>query len=136
MHFGPTRAADGPHKLDFIGDHLAIDFINTLRAVEPFEIFQTDEDVTSWLLSANVPPPRETANWPKGELLKKARQLREIASKAVQARKAGRRSSLVALNSFLEHAASHPQLMYGRGSKIAARKVYSRRTAEELLAPI
>jgi len=136
MHYGPTRAADGPHKLDFIGDHLAIDFINTLRAVEPFEVFQTDEDVKSWLLSAHVPPPRETANWPKGELLKKARQLREIASKAVQARKAGRRPSLVAINAFLEHATSHPQLVQGRGSKIETRKVYSGRTAEELLAPV
>ena len=49
MHSGPAN-----HKLDFIGDHLAINFINTLRAVEPLMYFQTDEDVMNWLHRAGV----------------------------------------------------------------------------------
>ena len=138
MRFGSTRAATGPQKLDFIGDHLAINFINTLRAGagEPFEVFKTDEDVKDWLVRAGVSIPSETANWPSGALLRKARQLRQIALKAVQARKARKRPSLDALNSFLEYSTSHPQLVLRPGSKIEIKKVYGDRTVEEFLALI
>ena len=138
MHSRPIRAAARPHKLDFIGDHLAINFINTLRTPlgKPFDVFKTDEDVRDWLLRAGVSTPSETAPWPPGTLLRKARKLREIAMKTVQARKAGKRPSLDALNSFLEHSTSHAQLVKSPGSKIEMKRVYSGRTIEEFLAPI
>jgi len=138
MHSRPVHAATGPHKLDFIGDHLAIDFINTLRTPlgVPFDAFKTDKDVRDWFLRAGVTTSLETANWPSGALLRKARQLREIALKAVQARKAGKRPSLDALNSFLEHSTSHPQLVMRPGPNIEIKRVYSGRTVEEFLAPI
>jgi predicted RNA-binding Zn ribbon-like protein len=128
----------GSHKLDFIGDHLAINFVNTLRTPQgkPFEVFKTDEDVRDWLVRAGVSTPPETANWPPGALLRKTRQLREIALKAVQARKEGKRPSLDALNSFLEYSISHPQLVMRRGSKIEIKRIHSGRTVEEFLAPI
>lgn len=138
MHSGPTRAAAGLHKLDFIGDHLAIDFINTLRTPlgEWYDVFETDKDVKDWLLRAGVSIPPKAANWPPGALLRKARQLREIALKAVEARKEGKRPSLDALNSFLKHSTSHAQLVMRQGSKIEIKRVYSVRTVEEFLAPI
>jgi predicted RNA-binding Zn ribbon-like protein len=138
MHSGPVRTASEPQKLDFIGDHLAINFINTLRTPSgvPFDVFKTDEDVRDWLLRAGVATRSETANWPPGTLLRKARQLREIALKAVQARKAGKRPSIDVLNSFLEHSTSYPQLVIRPGSKIEIKRVYSGRTVEEFLAPI
>lgn len=130
MHSGPAH-----HKLDFIGDDLAINFINTLRAVEPFEVFQTDEDVMDWLHRAGVSTPPKAADWPREALVEKARQLRDVALKTVEARKAGRRPSLDELNSFLEHSTSHPQLVR-RKSKIEIEKVYSGQSVEELFAPI
>ena len=129
------RSRPAHHKLDFIGDHLAINFINTLRAVEPFEVFQTDEDVMDWLRRAGVSTPQPPANWPTGALVENARHLRKVALKAVEARKAGKRASLAQLNSFLEHSNSHPQLVR-RKSKIEIDKIYSRGTVEEFLAPI
>jgi predicted RNA-binding Zn ribbon-like protein len=138
MHSGLIRAATRPHKLDFIGDHLAINFINTLRTPlgEPFDVFKTDDDVRDWLLRAGVSAPSKSANWRPGALLRKARQLRDTALKAVKARKAGKRPSLDALNSFLEHSTSHPELVMRRRSKIEIKRVYSGRTVEEFLAPI
>jgi predicted RNA-binding Zn ribbon-like protein len=130
MHLGPTQ-----HRLDFIGDHLALNFINTLRAVEPFEVFQTDEDVMDWLRRAGVSSLSKTPHWPAGTLVEKAHQLREIALKAVEARKAGKRPSLDALNLFLEYSTSHLRLVR-RKSKIEIEKVYGGRTVEEFLAPI
>ena len=135
MRAGITHGADG---LDFIGDHLAIDFINTLRAGtgEPVEVFKTDQDVRDWLLRADISAPAETANWPQGALLRKARQLREIALKAVRTRKAGKRPSLDALNSFLRHSNSRIQVVTRGGAKVETKRVYSGRTVEEFLAPI
>src|SRR5215469_2395193 len=138
MDSGPARVAPGPHQFDFIGDHLAVNFINTLRTPngELFEVFETDKDVRDWLRRAGVSTPSETANWPSGALVKKARELREIALKAVEAKKAGKRPRLDALNSFLEHSISYPQLAVRAGSKIEIVSVYRGRTAEEFLAPI
>jgi len=138
MHSGPTRAAAGLHQFDFIGDHLAINFINTLRTPngEPFEVFKTDKDVRDWLRRAGVSTPSETANWPPGTLVRKARQLREVALKAVEAKKAGRRPFLDALNSFFKHSTSHPQLVMRPESKIEIKRIYRGRTVEEFLAPI
>jgi predicted RNA-binding Zn ribbon-like protein len=138
MHFGPTGAAAGPHQLDFIGDHLAINFINTLRTPrgEPFEVLKTDEDVRDWLLRAGVSSPSKSIGWAPGSLTRKARQLREIALKAVQAKKAGKRPSLDALNAFLEHSSSHPHLVVRRGTKIEVQRIYRSRSIEEFLAPV
>jgi predicted RNA-binding Zn ribbon-like protein len=138
MQLRHARAAVEPRNLDFIGDHPAIDFINTLRTPfgEPFDAFQTDDDVKSWLVRAGLPVPSKNGRWPAGALVKKARQLREIALKAVQSRKAGKRPSLDALNIFLEHSASHPQLAVRPGLKIEITKIYSGATTEEFLAPV
>jgi len=133
-----TRATSGPHKLDFIGDHLAIDFINTFRTPQgvAFETFKSDEDVRDWLRRAGISTAPETRGWAQGELAKKARQLREVALKAVEARKADRRPRLDDLNSFLEQATSRPRLVMRRGSKMEIRRAYDSRTVEEFLAPI
>ena len=138
MHSWPTDAANGPHKLDFIGDHLAINFINTFRIEqgEPFDVFQTDEDVRDWMVRLDVPVHLGMESWPRGTLLRKARQLREIALKAVQAKKAEKRPSLNALNSFLEHSTSYPQVVTLARGKIEVKKNYSGRGAEGFLAPI
>ena len=82
-----------PDKLDFIGDHLAINFINTLRARlgEPFEVLKRDDDVRDWFRRAGLSRPSKSADWSHGALLRKARQLREIALTAIEVRKNGRR---------------------------------------------
>jgi predicted RNA-binding Zn ribbon-like protein len=138
MNSRNTRETNGPSSLDFIGDHLAVNFIDTLRTPGgvPFEVFKTDKDVKDWLRRAGVSTVSETARWPSGALLRKALRLREIALKAVQARKAGKRPRLDELNAFLEHATSHPQLVMRPASGIEIKKVYSARTVEEFLAPI
>lgn len=138
MRSASIHAATRPHRLDFIGDHLALDFINTLRAGEdePFEVFKTDEDVRDWLVRAGVSVPPQTGTLPSGALLQKARLLREVALKAVQSRRAGKRPSLDALNSFLKHSNSHLELVMLRGSNMEIKRLYRGQTAEEILAPI
>jgi predicted RNA-binding Zn ribbon-like protein len=138
MQSAEMRAGFDPHKLDFIGDHLALDFINTERAHlgELVELFKSDKDVKDWLSRAGVTMPAKIGPWKPGILVKKALQLRVIARMAIEAKKAGKRPSLDALNAFLEHAGSYPQIILYPRSRMEIRRIYGSRTAEEFLAPV
>src|SRR5262245_26818251 len=73
------RTSKHAHELDFIGDHLAIDFVNTVRAVggEVTDTLRSDGDVRVWLGLAAVPVAAKPSPWPAGTLLEAARRLRE-----------------------------------------------------------
>jgi predicted RNA-binding Zn ribbon-like protein len=138
MQSGPMGTDVSSDKLDFIGGHLAINFVNTLRARfgEPFEVFKRDDDVKDWFRRAGLSSPSKSANWSHGALLRKARQLREIALTSIEIRKNGKRPSLHALNSLLARSTSHLQLVTRWRSNIKIERVYRSRTVEEYLAPI
>lgn len=124
--------------LNFIGDHRAIDFVNTLRmaGTRVTDTLETDQDVASWLYDAGVRRSPKPPRWPSGTLLRKARLLRTIAREAIEARKEGRQYSLEALNNFLELAASHCLLVARSRPKIELQRIYREDTPEQYLAPV
>src|SRR6266700_5154870 len=97
------------NHLDFVGEDLAINFINTRRMVEGqlTDTLQSDSDVKAWLRRLEIPVAKGTLPFSDGVLLQTARDLREIALAAVRDRKSGKNPSLVALNRFLADAPSH-----------------------------
>src|ERR1700745_2884388 len=110
------------NHLDFVGDDLAINFINTRRMVEGrlTDTLQSDSDVKAWLKRLEVPVAKGALPFGDGVLLKGARELREIALAAVQDRKSGKKPSLVALNRFLADAPSHAALMTAEARNVRA----------------
>ncbi len=84
------------NHLDFVGDDLAINFINTRRMVEGqlTDTLQSDSDVKAWLRRLEVPVAKGSLPFDDGVLLKGARELREVALAAVQDRKAAHLLSL------------------------------------------
>ena len=132
------RTSKHAHKLDFIGGHLAIDFVNTVRVVggEVTDTLRSDGDVKVWLGLAAVPVAAKQSPWPAGTLLEAARRLRDATLKAIEAKKAGRRPSLRVINSFLESSASHGRLVAQPGSGLALRRVFHGETPEEYLLPV
>ena len=68
------------NHLDFVGDDLAINFINTRRMVEGqlTDTLQSDSDVKAWLRRLEVPVAKGSLLFGDGSLLKGARELREI----------------------------------------------------------
>ena len=124
--------------MDFIGGHLAIDFVNTVRVVdgEATDTLQSDDDVKVWLGLAAVPVAPKHAPWPAGTLLEAARRLREAALKAIEAKKAGRRPSLEVIKWFLESSTSHGRLVARPESGLELRRVYHGETPEEYLLPV
>ena len=138
LRVAPIRTLNQAHKLDFIGDHLAIDFVNTARMVggELTDTLQTDHDVRVWLSLANVPVSSRPATWQAGALVAAARHLRQAALKAIEAKKRGERPPLKILNAFLNSSTSHGILIEQSASTLEFRRVYHGVTPEEFLAPV
>jgi predicted RNA-binding Zn ribbon-like protein len=132
------KDATNENHLDFVGDDLAINFINTRRMVEGqlTDTLQSDSDVKAWLRRFEIPVGKGSLPFGDGVLLKRARELREIALAAVQDRKSGRKPSLVALNRFLADAPSHAVLTTDNARNIGVTRVYGKETVEAFLAPV
>jgi predicted RNA-binding Zn ribbon-like protein len=126
------------NHLDFVGDNLAINFINTRRMVEGqlTDTLQSDGDVKAWLKRLEVPIAKGTLPFSAGALLKRARELREITLAAVKDRKSGKKPSLLALNRFLEAAPNHAALTTDDAKNIRMTRVYGKETVEAFLAPV
>jgi predicted RNA-binding Zn ribbon-like protein len=126
------------NHLDFVGDNLAINFINTRRMIEGqlTDTLQSDGDMKAWLKRLEVPIAKGPLIFSNGVLLQVARELREIALDAVRDRKSGKRPSLVMLNRFLRNAPSHRALVTDDEGNIRETRVYGKETAEEFLAPV
>jgi predicted RNA-binding Zn ribbon-like protein len=132
------KGAMNENHLDFVGDNLAINFINTRRILEGqlTDTLQSDSDVKAWLRRLEVPVAKGSLPFADGVLLKGARELREIALAAVLDRKSGKKPSLAALNRFLAEAPSHAMLTTDEARKVRVSRVYGKETAEAFLAPV
>jgi predicted RNA-binding Zn ribbon-like protein len=125
-------------RLDFVGDDLAINFINTRRMVEGklTDTLQSGSDVKYWLKRLEVPVAKGTLPFSDSVLLQRARELREIALTAVKDRKSRKIPSLVALNRFLRDAPNHVVLTTDDANNIRVTRVHGKETVEAFLAPV
>jgi predicted RNA-binding Zn ribbon-like protein len=126
------------NHLDFVGDNLAINFVNTRRMIEGqlTDTLQSGSDVKAWLRRLEVPAAKGALPFSDAVLLQGARDLREIALAAVQDRKSGKKPSLVTLNRFLGNAPSHTALTTDGARNIRTTRVYGKETVEAFLAPV
>lgn len=133
----PSPASAAP-ELELVGDHPALDMLNTIARLESglVDLWQSDEDVVRWLVRTGlleakiVPPGRRCA------LLTAARRLREISRILVTARKANRRLDPGPLNDFLAQAESHGELARGKDGALAVTRRYDQKSPNGLLAPL
>ncbi len=124
-------------NLDFVGDHVAINFINTRRMHEGVltDTLQSDENVIAWMRKMNICLPLLRKPLRPKALVRTARNLRTLALRALEQRKAGRRVRLDGLNSFLVDAISRLQLR-AREGRLDLQHVYLGRNAKQYLAPV
>jgi len=124
-------------SLDFVGDHLAINFINTRRRLEGVltDTLQSDESVIAWMRKMNMRLPLLRKPLTSKALVRTARNLRTLALRAMEQRKAGKRVRLDELNAFLADATSQLQLRKRRNG-LDLERVYLAGNAEQYLAPV
>jgi predicted RNA-binding Zn ribbon-like protein len=122
----------------FIGDDLALDFVNTAYGVdeEQRECLGSDAQVLDWLRRARLPTRVEGAPSRPGALLKGALALRKTARKLLEERKSGSVGDVTALNRLLALGSSHKELVWTKrqGPSIEQRRRLG--SVEALLVPI
>ena len=130
-------ASKSIHDHSRLGDHPALDFLNTVSMVDGqlVDSLQRDGDVTSWLKRAGLAVEAEAA-LPPGDLLRAAVQLRDTIRAAVERRKSGKPLPAVSLNGLLAKSESHLELVSRRGGDPEIRRRWRGRTAEEILGPL
>jgi len=124
-------------SLDFAGDHVAINFINTQRMHEGVltDTLQSDENVIAWMRRMNLRLPTLHKPLRPKALLSTARNLRTLTLRAMERRKARKRAHVEEWNALLAGAASRLQLRERRGG-LGLERVYVARTAAQYLAPL
>lgn len=120
-----TGLADDGTAAPMVGDHLALDLLNTEAQSqgEPVDYWTSDEDVLRWLERQGVTTPFDgkRRKSPAG-LLVQARELRGVARALVMARKQGKAAATGGLNDYLHAHVSSPHLEAdGKGGFTLAR---------------
>jgi predicted RNA-binding Zn ribbon-like protein len=121
----------------FVGEHLALDFINTCYGVGAGrrEYLVSDEAVLDWLHRAGVWPTTVTLPAPsrKGSVLRSALELRECALELVRKRKARTSGDAAVLNQFLAAERSYARLTWKKGQELQLVREYA---SDGLLVPV
>jgi predicted RNA-binding Zn ribbon-like protein len=120
----------------FVGDDLALDFINTAYGVGQAarECFRSDADVCNWLKRLAL--PAQPSGSKPGELLQLALELRQIALELVEKRSAGKPGNPQRLNALLEAGSRYSELLWPRGGAPALTSHERLRGAEGVLLPV
>lgn len=133
-----TRVSDLRPILESVGDHSALDLMNTVYQAdgEPVDSWQTDADVLDWLNRAGWLEDQSPPSFKQAALLTTARQLRELVRTLVMRRKDARPLDIAALNAFLAHARRHLALVKSKDGGFVVTARYESSTPEQLLAPV
>ncbi|MDB5978503.1 MAG: hypothetical protein JWR07_5263 [Nevskia sp.] len=135
-------ANSAPHAasttLLFLGDDLALDFINTAYGVdeEHQECLGSDAQVLEWLQRADLPASPEAVPSRPGALLKAALALRETARKLVEQRKAGNVGDVAPLNRVLALGSAYRELVWSKRQEPVVELRRRVASAEALLVPV
>src|SRR3954463_10776288 len=95
----PVKREESSERNDellFVGDHPAIDFINTVHIVDGVmtDTLHSDNDVRRWLVRSGLSHGAGSATWANGELLRAAHRLRQLAVHGVESQKAKKKVPL------------------------------------------
>lgn len=118
-----------------IGDHAALDLLNTVAQVDgaPRDFLQTDADVLRWLERMGL--PADAPAFTPHTLLDATRALRETVRTLVAQRKAGENVDVAALNTFLARGHYAVQVVADEGGWRVERRA-EHRCVEHLLMPL
>ena len=131
------REAVGATEPPQVGDHLALDLLNTEARSQgdTVDYWATDEDVRRWLVRQGVAPEDPVGQTPP-DLLLQGRQLRAAVREAVSAHKAGMPVGVDGLNTYLQAYLTSPRLQQDDMGAMTLRRVARGDGAVSLLGPV
>jgi predicted RNA-binding Zn ribbon-like protein len=133
-----TTARESQSKFFFLGDHPALDFLNTVPLVDGVLVdsLASDSDVAEWLRLSGWPVESDANAGKASALLAAARELRSVIRTLVERHAAGKRLDPEPLNVFLAEARNYPRLTQKKDGSLQLRLRWKQRTAHEILAPL
>lgn len=127
-----------PETAPMLGDHLALDLLNTeaRNEGEPLEFWQSDDDVLHWLARFGIIPAADGQPLAPGELLSRAKALRALARQLITSIKHQQKPDIDELNQYLEHFYSVPQLNEDADGKLQLSRSARLDVLGSLLGPV
>jgi predicted RNA-binding Zn ribbon-like protein len=131
-----TPETKGRTEAPRLGDHLALDLLNTEARVHghAFDFWTSNQDVLRWLAQNGVAPPGKPSA--PADLLLQGRKLRDVVRDLVEARSQGVRMDVDALNPFLHAYVTSPHLQRDGEGNLVMTRVARGDTAAFLLGPV
>ena len=104
--------ANGLSEAPMVGDHLAMDLLNTEASVdgETVDYWQSGEDVHAWLARHGVAPVSAESPVDLAALLTRGKTLRALVRRLIAERKEDRLGDIAGLNAYLHAHVSAPHL--------------------------
>lgn len=133
-----TRLDGNPEEAPIVGDHLAMDLLNTEARDNgaAVDYWNSGDDVLRWLARCGVVPPSSGKAVDPAELLAHGTALRRLARALIIQRKQGAIGEISALNRYLHASLSAPHLEHDRdGNLVLARRARGE-GADALLGPV
>jgi predicted RNA-binding Zn ribbon-like protein len=132
-----SQAGNGSSEAPEIGDHLAMDLLNTEARNQGHVVdyWGTNEDVHRWLVQHGTAPATSSKEVP-ADLLVHGRRLRAAVREAVATRKAGGPIIVDGLNEYLQTYQTSPLLLRDEAGVMALVRVARGDATSSLLGPV
>jgi len=133
-----TSINNNPGEIPMVGDHLALDLLNTEMRVgnESVDLWRSGEDVHAWLERCGLLASASIAAAEKQTLLRQARELRALARQLIEQWKNGQMGDVQPLNKFLDAYLSAPQVTSDDTGKLSLTRVTKADPVANLLGPV
>ncbi len=120
-----------------VGDHLALDLLNTEARSQGQVVdhWTTDEDVRQWLARQGLAQGPANQAAPPG-LLARGRELRAAVREAISARKAGGSVNINGLNAYLQAYLTSPHLHHDETGELTLTRTARGDASSLLLGPL
>lgn len=138
MEKAETSTSSNPGEIPMVGDHLALDLLNTEMRVgnDAVDLWRSGKDVYAWLDRHNLVAGASIAAVEEKILLGQARELRALARHLIEQWKDGQVGDVQPLNRFLDVYTSAPQVMTNENGRLAITRVAKADPVAKLLGPV
>lgn len=133
-----TQSAASPAQAPMVGDHLAMDLLNTEARSDgqAVDYWNSGDDVLHWLQRHGAVPPSWSGTVDRAGLLAHGRTLRTLARQLITRRKQGEAVDLGALNDYLHIHRSAPHLERDQDGNWALTRIAQGDATASLLGPV
>lgn len=138
MEKAETSTSSNPGEIPMVGDHLALDLLNTEMRVgnDAVDLWRSGKDVYEWLDRHNLVAGASIAAVEEKILLGQARELRALARHLIEQWKDGQVGDVQPLNKFLDLYTSAPQVMTNENGRLVMTRVAKADPVAKLLGPV